>query len=80
VPDYSLTGAGGYLNGTVVTPSDSTELTARALWVGGAGSLTAVLPGNDTVTFKGIAAGTLLPIPAVKVKADTSATLIVALW
>jgi len=59
-----------------VTPSDTTTLTAKAIWVGGAGNVVATIGGTD-VTFTSVAAGTLLPIKATKIKAATTATNIV---
>ena len=66
-----------------VTASDSTVLPGtRALWVGGAGNVAVKMSGNEaTVTFVGVAAGTILPIQVTKVMAtNTTATSIVALW
>ena len=51
----------------------------RAIWVGGAGTLTATMSNGDSVLFSGIAAGTLLPIRATNVTAGT-ATLMTALY
>lgn len=64
-----------------VTPSDSTILNCRALYVGGAGNV-AVTASRDSaaVTLSGVPAGTVLPISASKVMAATTATLIVALF
>ena len=70
-------------DGEAVTPSDSAELTtqARALWVGAAGNIALVTTAGTSLTFVGIAAGTLLPIQCKQVKASsTTATSIVALW
>lgn len=68
----------------VVTPSDSTVFTAgmcRALYVGGTGTVTAVLEDDSTCLFSGIPAGTILPIQCKRVNSTgTSATLIVALF
>lgn len=66
-----------------VTPNDSTDLTtpARALYVGGAGNIALVCTrGGPTVSFVGVAAGTVLPVFTYRVLATgTSATNIVAL-
>jgi hypothetical protein len=65
-----------------VTPSDTTTIGGtRALWVGGAGALTLDFADGQTgVVISGIPAGTLLPIAPLKVKAASTATLIVALY
>lgn len=59
-----------------VTPSDSTALTSRAVWVGGAGDLSVRLSGaaSTTVVFTAVPAGSLLPISVVRVMAATTAT------
>lgn len=59
-----------------VTPSDSTALTSRAVWVGGAGDLSVRLSGatGTTVVFTAVPAGSLLPISVVRVMAATTAT------
>lgn len=66
----------------VVTPSDSTVVEARALYVGGAGNVAVKCQVNDTaVTFVGVAAGTILPVAAYNVMStNTTATNIVALY
>lgn len=65
-----------------VAPSDTTIIPAgiRALYVGGAGNLT--LEGQDGVieTFTGLAAGAVLPVQPRRVRAATTATLILALY
>ena len=66
-----------------ITLSDTVNMPAmcRAIWVGGAGALTAVMSNGDVVLFSGIAAGTLLPIRATRVNATgTTATLLTALY
>lgn len=71
-----------YRRATVLTPHDTNQLTVQceALWIGGAGTLTGITQGGDTVLLSGIPAGTLLPIAFSVVKATgTSATLIAAL-
>lgn len=78
-----VTADGSASNAAVVVPSDTVALAtpARALWVGGAGNVTALMAGGQTVTFTAVPAGTLLPIQAVRVNATaTTATLIVAFW
>ena len=64
-----------------VTPSDTTEIFSNALYVGGAGNVSVVTEGGDTVTFSGVQAGTTLVIRATKVRAtSTTATAIVRMW
>lgn len=64
-----------------VTASDTTEICGSALYVGGAGNVSLVTEGGDTVTFSGIQAGTTLVIRFTKVRAtSTTATNLVRLW
>lgn len=68
--------------GFAITPSDSTDLTAetRAIYVGSAGDVAAVLASGDEVSFVGLAGGTVLPIRARRIKATgTTATALVGL-
>lgn len=71
-------------NAAAVTPNDSTDLTntARALYIGGAGDVVVDMVGSgSTITFAGLAAGTILPVRAARVRStSTTATNIVALW
>lgn len=66
-----------------VTPSDATDFTqgkCRALYVGGAGNVVAVV-GGSAVTFTGVPAGTTLWVAATRVNAtSTTATALVALY
>jgi hypothetical protein len=65
-----------------VTPSDSNDLTlpARALYVGGAGAVSLVTTGGDTVTLTGLQAGSFVPVACTRVRVTgTTATSIVAL-
>lgn len=66
-----------------VTPSDSDNLPwlTRGLYIGGDGDVTAVRADGTAVTFKGLTAGTILPINARRVNStNTTATDIVALY
>ena len=66
-----------------VVPHDSTLLTnvTRALYVGGAGNVSVLMAGDETVTLTGVPAGTLLPIRVRRVNAtSTTATAITAIW
>lgn len=65
-----------------VTPSDTTVLpTTRALWVGIAGNVAVVMSDDqNSITFVGVQAGSILPIQVTKVLATgTTATNIIAL-
>ena len=68
---------------TPVTPSDTVDISGgacRALYVGGAGDVTAVC-GGEAVLFTGVQAGTVLPVNCTRVNATgTTATNIVALY
>jgi hypothetical protein len=68
------------LDAAVITPS-ATPLakTTRAVWVGGAGTMTVTTTTGNVVTYSGIAAGTLLPI-AINAFTAGSATLVLALY
>ena len=71
-----------YRGGVAVTKSDDTVLApTRGLYVGGAGDLTVdFADGTTNIVIKAPPVGSLLPISVVKVKAATTATLIVALY
>lgn len=68
-----------------VTPSDSADLAvspARALYIGGAGSVSVDTPnGDEAVVFAGLPAGFILPVYVTRVRSTgTSATMLVALY
>jgi hypothetical protein len=73
---------------STLTASDSGSLNpTRALWVGQAGDVAVQMAadtkgtGGTSVTIKGVAQGSLLPLSVVKVKATgTTASDVVALW
>ena len=65
----------------VVTPSDAVDLpiASKRLWIGGAGNVTLVTVGGDTVEYPSVPAGTYLQVRAARVMATgTSATNILA--
>lgn len=69
--------------GFPVTPSDTLDLpsTSRAIYVGSAGTLSVRMLSGDSVTFAGVASGTLMPIRVNQVlSTGTSAGSIVALY
>lgn len=62
-----------------VTPSDDDDLQAglRGLYIGGAGNVSVVTPGGQTVTLTGLAAGMWHPIRVSRVRSTgTTATAI----
>jgi hypothetical protein len=64
-----------------VTPSDTTEVFASAIYVGSGGNLSVVTEGGDTVTFSNVPAGTTLVIRVTRIRAtSTTATNIVRMW
>jgi hypothetical protein len=63
-----------------ITPSDADDLdalpgggVARGLWVGSAGNVAVVTVSGASVTFKAVAAGTIIPVQ-VKQVLDTGTT------
>lgn len=63
-----------------VTPSDTTEIRALALYVGTGGTLRVVTANGDDVTFSGVPNGFLLPLEVRRVRSTTTtASNIVAL-
>lgn len=73
-----------YRNAVAVTTSDANELSnvTRAIYIGGGtGTLKVDLVDSGTVTFSGLATGTVLPVRAKRIYATgTGATNIIALW
>lgn len=69
--------------GFAITPSDSTDLSTetRAIYVGTAGDLVAVLSSGSELSFVGLAGGMVLPVRARRVKATgTSAGYLLGLY
>jgi hypothetical protein len=63
-----------------VTPSDSTPVLFRSLYIGGGGNVRVVPFTGGPVTFHNVPAGTILPIIVVRVNSTgTTATNIVGL-
>jgi hypothetical protein len=64
----------------VVAPSDTTAVSFRSLYIGGAGDVTVVTSAGVTVDFVAVPAGSILPVSVIKVKlTGTTATNIVGL-
>lgn len=69
-----------YQSAAAVTPSDTTQVAFRALYVGGAGNVAVQTVGGNTVTFTAPPVGTILPIEVQKVMStNTTATLLIGL-
>ena len=69
--------------GEAVTKHDSTDFTnvSRAIYVGGAGDVAAVMADGTVLTFSAVPAGTLLPIRCKRINStNTTATLMLALY
>ncbi|HTO28109.1 MAG TPA: hypothetical protein VL017_05920 [Devosia sp.] len=70
------------VHGFAISPSDGADLAdvTRAVYVGGSGNLALTLLSGATLTFTGVAGGTLLPLRTKAVKATgTTATNLVGL-
>lgn len=73
-------------DGFAITPADATvfDQPTRAIYIGGNGNLTVQLVGyndsNTIISFTGVVAGTILPIRAQRVYANTTATALVGLF
>lgn len=78
------TGIGGPArNAAVVTPSDAADLpnATRALYVAGAGDISMITVGGQTVSLTAVPAGSILPLCVARVRATgTTATGMVAFW
>jgi hypothetical protein len=69
-----------YSSAKAITTSDTVAQTYRAIYVGGAGNVTVVTEGGDTVTFTAPPVGSIIPVSVQLVKATlTTATLLVGL-
>ena len=64
-----------------VTKSDTTQIQADALYVGGTGDVAVIMKGGTTaITFSAVPVGAILPIRVSKVMStNTTATLILGL-
>jgi len=69
-----------YGNGSLCTPSDTTEHDYDAVWVGGVGNLAVTFAGGNSAVLTAVPAGTLLEFRVKRVlSTDTTATVIVGL-
>lgn len=71
-----------YTRAIAVTPSNSTVVACRALYIGGAGNVAVTTEaGGTAVTFTAPPVGSIIPVAAYNVMStNTTATLIVALY
>lgn len=60
-----------------ITKSDTENNAYSAIYVGGTGAVTVVTEAGTEVTFSAVPVGTIIPIRTQKVKAATTATLLV---
>lgn len=64
-----------------VTPSDSTALNFRSLYIGTGGNVAITDKVGNVTTFSNVLGGSILPVQGTKVMAtNTTASNIVALW
>jgi hypothetical protein len=69
-----------YAHATAVTPSDTVDQSGAAIYVGGAGNVSLLTEGGDTVTFTAPPVGSIIPMRFTRVRATgTTATLLIAL-
>ncbi len=81
--DYPTSLTAPARDAATVAPNDATDLAVlpRAIYVGQTGDLSVRLAGGQTVVFRAVQAGSVLPVRAARVNATgTTATDIVALW
>ena len=76
--DVAAPAAGAF----AVTPSDGVvfDQPTRALYVGAAGTVQAEMLWGGTITFEGVAGGSMLPIRVRRVLGGTTAGFIVGLY
>lgn len=70
-------------SGEAITKSDTVEFAtvSRAIYVGGAGDVVAIMVDGTSLTFSSVPAGTTLPIRAKRIHSTgTTATNMVALY
>jgi len=67
---------------TEITPADvDLPFKTRGIYVGVSGDLAVVMADSkNTVTFVGVAAGSVLPLMVTQIKAATTATGVIALY
>lgn len=81
--DYPTSLTAPARDAAAVAPNDAADLAVlpRALFIGQPGDVSARLAGGQTVVFRNIQAGSVLPIRAARVNSTgTTAADILALW
>jgi hypothetical protein len=69
-----------YNGAQAVTPSDTTVIVGKAIYVGGAGNVAVTTAAGTVVTFTAPPVGSVIPINFTKIMAtNTTATLLIAL-
>jgi hypothetical protein len=78
--NFPFAAAGVFSDAYAVTPDDDADLdpVPQALWIGTTGDLTVKMPSGDIELLE-VAAGTLLPLRAIRVLEATTAQDIIAL-
>jgi hypothetical protein len=67
--------------GIEVVPSDTVTFPLSTIYVGGMGNVNIKTSAGNTVLFRGLQVGTILPLQAIQVLAtDTTAEYIVRMW
>lgn len=70
-----------YKNAAAVTPSDTADNYGSGFYVGGAGAVSVITEGGQTVTFTAAFVGQIIPIRFTQIRATgTTATNIVRVW
>ena len=75
-------GGPSYTQAFAITPSDTTPMTCRAIYVGGAGNVALKSAYGAAVTFTAVPVGTILPVGLDNgqvMATNTTATLLVGL-
>ena len=69
-----------YQTARAITPSDTAPQSYRAIYVGGAGNVSVVTTGGETVTFTAPPVGSIIPVEVSFVRATlTTATNLVGM-
>ena len=78
--NFPFSAAGVYSDAFAVTPDDDNDLETipQALWIGGTGDLTVLMPSGE-VTIEAVPAGTKIELRAIRVLEATTASSIIAL-